>query len=333
VADTTGAPRLTVAGEALVDLIPDGNSGGYRATPGGSPFNVAIGLARLGHRTTLMARLADNAFGRLLRAHAEAEHLDLSYAPAATQPTTLAVVSLDRNAQASYDFYLQGTADWQWTDAELARVPGDTAVFHFGSLASWTPPGAVRIHAAAARLRRHGEVVVSYDPNIRPALLGSTENARDLVERSVSVAHIVKASWEDAGWLYPRVSLTEVGARWRELGALVVVITDGPDGATVFLPGEAPARRPGRKVQVADTIGAGDAFTAGLIGGLARRGMTTPSRLRGCPPAVAAEAVDEAILISALTCERSGADPPFLAARPTRNPGAPLTAADLVFVD
>jgi fructokinase len=176
-----------------------------------------------------MARLADNAFGRLLRAHAEAEHLDLSYAPAATQPTTLAVVSLDRNAQASYDFYLQGTADWQWTDAELARVPGDTAVFHFGSLASWTPPGAERIHAAATRLRRDGEVVVSYDPNIRPTLLGAPEDARALVERSVSVAHIVKASREDVSWLYPHVSLTEVGARWAELGALVVVITDGPD--------------------------------------------------------------------------------------------------------
>jgi fructokinase len=333
VADTTSAPRLTVTGEALVDLIPDRSSGGYLARPGGSPFNVAIGLARLGHRATLMARLADNAFGRLLRAHAEAEQLDLSHAPAATQPTTLAVVSLDRDAQASYDFYLQGTADWQWTDAELARVPGDTAVFHFGSLASWTPPGAERIHAAAARLRRDGEVAVSYDPNIRPTLLGGPDDARALVERSVSVAHIVKASREDAGWLYPHVSLTEVGARWAELGALVVVITDGPDGAAVFLPGEAPARRPGRKVQVADTIGAGDAFTAGLIGGLARRGMTTPSLLRGCPPAMAAEAVDEAILISALTCERIGADPPFLAARPTRNPGAPLTAADLVFMD
>ena len=333
-ADTTSAPRLTVTGEALVDLIPDGSSGGYRARPGGSPFNVAIGLARLGHRTTLMARLADNAFGRLLRAHAEAEHLDLSHAPAATQPTTLAVVSLDRDAQASYDFYLQGTADWQWTDAELARVPGDTAVFHFGSLASWTPPGAERIHAAAARLRRDGRGDGQLRPQ-HPADAARRTRRRPRPRRALGERRAHRQG--QPGGRQLALSATRASPRsargGRNLARSLVVITDGPDGAAVFLPGEAPARRPGRKVQVADTIGAGDAFTAGLIGGLARRGMTTPSLLRGCPPALAAEAVDEAILISALTCERSGADPPFLAARPTRNPGAPLTAADLVFVD
>lgn len=333
VPDAPGGPRLTVAGEALIDLIQDGSTGSYRATPGGSPFNVAIGLARLGHRTTLMARLADNAFGRQLRAHAEAEHLDLSHAPVAAEPTTLAVVSLDRDAQASYDFYMQGTADWQWTDAELAGVPVDTAVFHFGSLASWTPPGSARVHAAVAALRSGGGALVSYDPNIRPALLGSPADARALVERSVSVAHIVKASREDVGWLYPRAPLDEVGARWRELGAVLVVITEGPGGAAVFLRDFGPARRPGREARVVDTIGAGDAFMAGLLGGLAGRGVTSPGRLRDCSPAAAGSAVDEAILISALTCERSGADPPFAAARPARDPAAPLTAADLVFVD
>lgn len=331
VPDTPRLPRLTVVGEALVDLIPDASPGSYRAAPGGSPFNVAIGLARLGHRTTLMARLADNAFGRLLRAQAVAEHIDLSHAPEAAEPTTLAVVSLDRDAQASYDFYVQGTADWQWTDAELARVPQDTALFHMGSLASWTAPGDERIHAAAAQLHHDDQAVVCYDPNIRPALLGSPADARALVERSVRVAHLVKASREDADWLYPGMSLTEVGAHWRSLGAHVVVITDGALGAHLFLADAAPVHRPGREVRVVDTIGAGDAFTSGLLGGLARRGVSTPERLHRFPGAVAAEVVDEAILIAALTCERSGADPPFAVARPSRRAAAPLTAADLAF--
>lgn len=147
-ADTFTGPRLTVIGEALIDLVPGQKPSWYEAKPGGSPFNVAIGLARLGHRTTLMARLADDSFGDLLRGHAAAENIDLGYAPVATEPTTLAVVGLDRDARASYSFYLQGTADWQWTDAETARLPRDTAVFHMGSLASWTPPGDERIHAA-----------------------------------------------------------------------------------------------------------------------------------------------------------------------------------------
>jgi len=336
-------PLVTVLGEALVDLVPGDGPGEYRARPGGSPFNVAIGLARLGHRTALMARLADNAFGRLLREHAAAERIDLSAAPRATEPTTLAIVSLDAEARARYDFYMQGTADWQWTEAETALVPRDTAVLHLGSLASWTAPGDERVHAMAAALHRRGDVVTSYDPNVRPLLLGRPEYARGLVERCVSAAHIVKASREDLDWLYPGDGIERVSARWLGLGALLVVVTDGPRGAHVFRPGAEPVHRAGRPVRVVDTIGAGDAFTAGLLGGLVRRGLQHPESLRGCGPARLAAVVDEAILVSALTCERIGADPPYAASRvdvdvdATLDTGAdadcvqPLTPADLRF--
>lgn len=319
-------PRLTVIGEALIDLVPEdpavtedpaGNRGGapgrYEARPGGSPFNVAVGLARLGHRVTLLARLADNAFGRLLRDRGEAEAIDLSRAPKADEPTTLAVVSLDREARATYDFYAEGTADWQWSSAEIDRIPEDTAVFHLGSIASWTPPGADRIHEAAARLHASGQTLVSYDPNIRPALLGDPAAARTRTERSVSVSHLVKASREDAEWLYPGASVNDAARRWLDLGALLVVITDGRRGAYLYRPGhDTPLRRPGRRVRVADTVGAGDAFTAGLLGGLTRRGLHTPEALETTPSGTLAEAADEAIQVSALTCERPGADPPSL---------------------
>lgn len=305
---------LTVIGEALIDLVPGSAPGDYQARPGGSPFNVAIGLVRLGHRTALMARLADNAFGRQLREHAAAEGVDLTSAPRAAEPTTLAVVSLDAEGHAGYDFYLEGTADWQWTDSELAQLAPDTAVLHVGSLASWTPPGNRHIHAAAARLREQGSTLISYDPNIRPLLLGKPEQARPLVEDFVSVAHLVKASREDVEWLYPGTGIAEVGDRWLELGALAVVITDGPDGAHLLRADAAPVHRPGRKIRLVDTIGAGDAFTSGLLGGLVRRGLHTPALLSQCPDGLLTEAVDEAVLVSALTCERVGADPPFAAA-------------------
>jgi fructokinase len=309
-----GRPRLTVIGEALIDLVPGSGPGDYQARPGGSPFNVAIGLVRLGHRTALMARLADNAFGRQLREHAAAEGVDLSSAPQAIEPTTLAVVSLDAEGHAGYDFYLEGTADWQWTDAELAQIPPDTAVLHVGSLASWTQPGSQHIRAAVARLRQHGSTLISYDPNIRPLLLGNPEQARPLVEDFVSVAHLVKASREDIEWLYPGTGIAEVGDQWLKLGALAVVITDGPNGAHLLRPDAAAVHRPGRKIQLVDTIGAGDAFTSGLLGGLVRRGVHTPAQLNQCPADLMAQTVDEAVLISALTCERVGADPPFAAA-------------------
>ena len=322
-------PRLTIIGEALIDLVPGDAPGRYEARPGGSSFNVAVSLARLGHDVTLMARLADNAFGRLLREHAAAERIDTSRAPKAAEPTTLAVVTLDREARATYDFYLEGTADWQWSDEELARIPDDTAVFHMGSLASWTPPGDARIHAAATRLRDGGRVLVSYDPNIRPATLGDPARARTLVERSVGVAHLVKASREDTEWLYEGASREEVSQRWLELGATLVVITDGPGGAHLFRDDSGPLHRPGHQVRVADTVGAGDAFTAGLLGGLARRGVHAPGRLRDCPPALLAAAADEAVLVSALTCQRVGADPPGLAGGVLPDASAALTEGDL----
>jgi fructokinase len=326
-------PVLTVIGEALVDLVPCDRPGQYQARPGGSPFNVAIGLARLGHRTTLMARLADNTFGRLLRAHALAEGLDLTHAPHAAEPATLAVVGLDSSAQASYDFYVTGTADWQWTDAELARVPPGTSVLHVGSLASWTSPGDLRIHAAAAALHREGKVVISYDPNVRPDLLGEPARARPLIERFGRVAHIVKASREDIEWLYPGASLEQVSGRLLDLGALLVVITDGPRGAHLYRAGSEPVSRPGRQVQVADTIGAGDAFTAGLLGGLSRRGLLAPGDLLRWPADLLAATVEEAVLISALTCERVGADPPFARGGRSGDPSGPLTRGDLGFAD
>lgn len=305
---------MTVIGEALIDLVPAGGAEQFVARPGGSPFNVAVGLARLGHRTAFMARLAEDAFGQILRRRATEEGLDLAAAPRATQPTTLAVVSLDAAANASYDFYFEGTADWQWTAAELEQFPKESAIGHFGSLAAWTKPGSGHIQTAMSRLRAEGRTLISYDPNVRPALLGHQASARPLIEQSVAAAHLVKASREDVEWLYPGQGLDEVSSRWLSLGAALVVITDGADGAQLHRARSAGFHRPGRSVTVIDTVGAGDAFTAGLLGGILRRELQGPEALRHASDEVLAEIVDEAILVSALTCERSGADPPTLRA-------------------
>lgn len=323
------APGVAVIGEALIDMVPGERSGDFRALPGGSPFNVAVGLARLGRPTSLMARLADNAFGRLLRAQAEAEGIDLSHAPRAAEPTSLAIVSLDEHAQAHYDFYLDGTADWQWSAAETAALPPGIAVLHHGSLASWTPPGDEHIHALASRLHDGGRILVSYDPNIRPLLLGGPDKAGPLVERSVAHSHLVKASREDIGWLYPDTPPAEVGAYWLGLGALLVVITDGPHGAQLFRSGERPLTRPGRETAVADTVGAGDAFTSGFLDALLRRGLDSPEGIRQAGPVPLAAAVDDAVLVSSLACERIGADPPSRIPGPGGHASGPLAATDL----
>jgi fructokinase len=304
---------VTVIGEAVIDLVPGEQPQSYFAVPGGSPYNVAVGLARLGQRVSLMARLSDTAFGRLLRDHAQAEGIDLAAAPHATEPATLAVVGLDAKAQASYDFYFEGTADWQWTAQEAARAPASSAVLHFGSIASWTPPGDARILDLARVLRERGDVLVSYDPNVRPGLLADRKQGLVAIERAVRLSHLAKASADDVAWLYPGLLLDEVAKRWLGLGATVVVITRSDSGADAYTSGGLALHRPARDVFVVDTVGAGDSFTAGLIASFISRDLYSPARLAQCPADQLAGALDDAIRVASINVQRRGNDPPTLA--------------------
>lgn len=305
---------MTVVGEALIDLVLDPVAGTYDPRPGGSPFNVAVGLTRLGTPTCLMARMADNVFGRQLRAHAAAEGIDLSAAPLAVEPTTLAVIAFDANAQPTYDFYVNGTAAWQWTEPEVAQLPVTTQVLHTGSIAAWTAPGSALIHALAARARSAGTILVSYDPNVRPLLLGAAVQARTVIERSVATAHVVKASSADLAWLYADQPSSDVAKQWLALGPDLVVVTDGPHGATAWRRYGGPVHQPGRPATVIDTVGAGDAFTSALLSGLVRRGLHSPAAVAALTTQDLHAVLGEAVLVSSLTCERTGADPPHLAA-------------------
>ena len=295
---------LTVIGEALVDLVDAGDHLTFAAHPGGSPLNVAVSLARLGCRAEMMARFGADAFGRTAREHAERNGVSLSAAVSATQPSTLTVVTLDAEGRAHYDFYLEGAADYQWSDAEL-RVPPGTQILHTGSLASWLPPGDDRIADLLRRAR--DDMLISYDPNVRPTLLGTPERARPLIERMIAPAHVVKASDEDIAWLYPGRRVDSVAAQWLDLGATAVVVTRGENGACAYQPGRPVVERSGRKIELVDTIGAGDAFTAGMLSALSSAGVRNAEQLAA---ADLGAVLDEAILVAALTCERAGADPP-----------------------
>ena len=260
-----------------------------------------------------MARLSETAFGRLLRDHAQAEGIDLAASPHAAEPTTLAVVGLDATAQASYDFYVEGTADWQWTAGETGRAPASSAVLHFGSIASWTPPGDARILDLARAARSGGDVLVSYDPNVRPGLLGDREHGVAAVERAIRLAHLVKASADDVAWLYPGEALDDVAKRWLGLGATVAIITRSGSGADAYTVSGLAVHRPARDVIVVDTVGAGDSFTAGLIASLVRLDLYSPARLAQCPADQLAGALEDAILVASINVQRRGNDPPTLA--------------------
>jgi fructokinase len=302
-------PAFVVIGEALIDLATPGEDGSAVARPGGSPMNVAVGLARLGERTAFAGRLSADPFGTIIRRHLERSAVDLRHVVTATEPSTIALVEL-ADGHATYQFALG--ADFFWSADELAFLPGGARAVHFGSLASWLPPGDAAIAAAVSNLRRSGSVLISYDPNVRPSLQRDHMSARRQVEGSVSLAHVVRASLDDVRWLYGLDADADAIARkWLALGVMLVVITMGADGATGWAPGQPPVSRPAFPASVTDTVGAGDAFTSGLLDALAGRGLLAPDRLGALGDAVIlAGIIDDASRIAGITCSRPGANPP-----------------------
>jgi fructokinase len=305
-------PLVAVAGEVLVDLVPAGGAGMFRAAPGGSPANVAVGLHRLGMPTRLVARISDDPMGRLLRRHLEANGLDLGHVVKAAEPTSLAIVTVEEDGTVAYDFRVDGTADWQWTDDELAdAVDGDVAALHVGSLAMALEPGASALRRLVERAR--DQVTITFDPNVRPLLMGHREFVVTGVEALVALADVVKASAEDLAWLYPADTPAAVAGRWLGLGPSLVAITLGPDGVVAVGSAAGPVERPAVPVTVVDTVGAGDAFMAALVAGLGERGLLgrdRSGRLAALEGAELAAVLDGAALAAALTCARLGADPP-----------------------
>jgi fructokinase len=305
---------IAVAGEALIDLVPAGPARLFEAAPGGSPANVAVGLARLEVPVRLLARIADDLLGRLLRAHLAGNGVDLSHTVRAQEPTSLAIIALGEDGVPEYDFRMDGTADWQWREVELAAaLEGPLAALHVGSLALTMPPGAEVLTRLIQRARQHA--TVSYDPNCRPQLMGTPETLRPRVEALVAAADIVKASVEDLAWLLPGQPPVEVATAWRMRGPAIVAVTLGP-GGVVAATAHGVVHRPGRSVSVADTVGAGDAFTSGLLAGLYRRGLLGPERrtqLMAIDRHTLAQVLDEAVMTAAITCTRRGADPPSAA--------------------
>lgn len=301
---------FTVLGEALLDMVQPRPGDVYRALPAGGPLNIAVGLRRLGHPTAMMARFSSGALGARIRGYAVASDLDLSASVVTDEQATLAFATIDEQGRAGYDFFVRESADWGWTEAELAAVPAATQAIHTGSLATALEPGASRIldwwlaHAAT------GTVLLSFDPNVRPALAGPRERAAQRVERFVSASHVVKASEEDLGWLYPDHDPADVVRRWAGLGPSLTVLTQGPAGCLGVTSGSVQLSLSTPDIAVVDTIGAGDAFQAGLLSGIADAGRLTPERLSSITEAEARRVLSRALDVAGLTCQRAGADPP-----------------------
>jgi fructokinase len=291
---------FTVAGEALVDLV--GTSPHFTAHAGGSPYNVAVTLARLGEHVSLFARSGRDVFGAMLEEKARESGVLFDRWQIVDEPTSLAVASLDEHGKAGYNFYFDSTAALGWDDSVLELTPTE-GVFHLGSIATWRAPSGPVLQELQRHAYESGTTLISYDPNIRPALIAEPDVARVSVERCVGTAHLVKASDEDVAFLYPDRPMADVAARWCDLGARAVVVTLGRDGAVAYGADGELTRQPGLAITVADTVGAGDSFAGGLLAAI---GDAVPDSL----PERIGDALEQAVVVSAMTCERHGANPP-----------------------
>lgn len=294
---------FVVVGEALVDLVGEAGGSTFVAHPGGSPANVAVGLRRLGSSARLVTRLGPDPFGDLVRDHLEADGVEVDPGRARGTQTSLAIASLD-SGTATYDFRIT------WDVEAIADVEPGTLALHTGSLATALAPGSEAVLDLLRRSR--ATTTISYDPNVRPSLMGSPQQGRAGVEEIVALSDVVKVSDEDLRWLYEEQDDVEVARRWLASGPALVVVTRGGDGV-VGVSASGTVARPSRTIELADTVGAGDSFTAGLLDGLRRADLLGSGRreaLAGIDGQTLTGVLDRAAAAAGITCSRPGADPP-----------------------
>ncbi|WP_314194464.1 carbohydrate kinase [uncultured Arthrobacter sp.] len=299
---------ITVIGESLVDIIDDQRRGTSdpEMHPGGSPLNVAVGCARLDLRTTLVTHFAEDRYGRMI-----ADHLDSNRVGSivgGSEPTSTALASLDAAGAAQYTFSI----GWDINGASIPALAAAESSLHVhtGSIATALPPGNKSVRGLVDAARPHA--TISFDPNCRPAISPDVAAAREQAEDFVAASDIVKASDEDLLWLYPNRTLEESIAAWLDLGPSLVALTRGANGP-VLMTGQERVQMPGEPIAVADTVGAGDSFMAGLISGLAQMDMLGAAgrpHLRKLSPDDLHALAAYANRAAAITCSRQGANPP-----------------------
>ncbi len=301
-----------VCGEAVIDFFQDRTGDlAFRGQPAGSPFNVCIGLARLGQRAALVTGLSRDVFGARLIAAMEREGVEWRLAPRTDRPTILSFILVKPDGGPEYAFYGERGADTDVKPEDLARpLPEAVRAVHVGGFPMAVEPSRT---AYAALIRREaGARFVSLDPNVRASLTGDMQAFVTHFEGLCPAADLIKASTEDIGLMYPGAEAQAIAARWRDLGAATVVVTDGPQGATAWN-ASGLSHAPTRSVSVVDTVGAGDSFMSALLAVLAERDLLGAGALAAAAPDVLGALMTRANAAAGITCGRRGSDPPTAA--------------------
>ncbi len=293
---------IWVCGEVLIDLIPDG-SGERIAHVGGGPANTAKALARLGHDVYFIDGISSDKYGQMSRQELLDDEVKLDLALNSDKPTCLAIVSLNQNGGASYEFEIDGTATFDFSALWLpdpARYK--PSVLHIGTLVTVIQPGADVLYDWAMQVAEFAPIV--FDPNVRSVVMNDRDKYLAAVERWVAISSVVKVSDDDMSWLYPGQQYADVAKRWINDGAALVVVTRGADGLVGFT-ADGSVEVPGVKVDVADTVGAGDTVGAIIVEAMIEKGVLnlTGDSLKAV--------LHRAAVAAGITCSRKGAQPPY----------------------
>jgi fructokinase len=292
--------QVWVAGEVLIDLIPDADQ--YLAIVGGGPANTAKALAKLGVKTYFIDGISNDEYGQMAKAELLAANVLLDYAHYSNKPTCTAKVALSKSGSASYEFVIEDTATFDFSDQWLPDPQSlKPSLLHIGTLATVIEPGASVLFKWAQSVASVAPMV--FDPNIRPAVLGNRDEYVKKVEKWVAISPAIKVSEEDLNWLYPGKTINEVVKNWLEVGVELVVVTLGDKGMTAYRKDE-QISVDAIKVVVADTVGAGDTVGAVLVEAIVNNGL---DKLTG---EVLKTMLNRAVRAAAITVSRTGANPP-----------------------
>jgi len=304
-----------VCGEALFDFFsqPDSNGPlnkvGFQAVAGGSPFNVAVGLRRLGVDAAFFAGLSTDYLGRRLRAVLDEEGVRPDYLIDFDGPTTLSMVAVGADGSPVYSFRGEGCADRQLALEHLPKLDAQVRGLHFGSFSLAVQPIADTLLALVRRESDHR--LISLDPNVRLNPAPSIELLRKQIAAFAEHAHLIKVSDEDLHLLYPQETPESVAQSWLNQRCQLVVLTRGREGATVFTRQHGTWSVPARKIVTADTVGAGDTFQAALITYLTENRHDTPEGLQSLSREAINDMLEFAVRAAAVTCTRVGPDLPY----------------------
>ncbi len=302
---------ILVTGEALIDMLPGTLDGTpvLKPTPGGSPFNVALALGRLGVRVRFLCPFSDDAFGQRLAATLEASGVDLSVAPRTRALSTLGFVDLDPATRAArYAFYTENTAGCGLRREDLPLpLPDEVTALHVGSFSLAVEPFGTAVEALVSK--HAGDRVVAFDPNVRPFLVPDRERFLMRYRRLLGRADLVKMSLEDFEWLHPGGSLESAVRTCHDAGVGLVVVTRGAEGATAYAAGLAVAVPP-VPVTLVDTVGAGDTFQAAMLAWLTGQQRLDRRGVREWSEQDLRAMLGFAAQAAAVTCSRAGCNPP-----------------------